>query len=168
MGDIKNLSQHQGYKKIKDLVEAADICLFITNLTELPLSARPMSTQKVEEDGSLWFFSEVDSHKNTDIAQDNRVQLFYSNKGSSEYLSLYGTATIVQDSTKAKELWTPIVKTWFNEGPEDPTLTLIKVAPEDGYYWDMKDGKLISLIKMVTGAVTGKEMDGGIEGKVNV
>ena len=75
-------------KKIKELADDADICLFVTNLTQIPLSARPMSRQRIDDDGTLWFFSERDSQKNTDIEQDNRVQLFFSNRNSSEYLSI--------------------------------------------------------------------------------
>ena len=100
------------------------------------------------------------------IEQDSRVQLFFSNRNSSEYLSVYGTAEIIKDSTKAKELWSPIAKTWFNGGPDDPSLTIIKVTPQDGYYWDTKDGKLVTLLKIAAGAITGKEIDGSIEGKV--
>lgn len=164
--EIKDVHHKEAMKKIKELADAADICLFTTKLTELPLSARPMSRQHIDDDGTLWFFSEKDSHKNQHIQEDNRVQLFFSNRNSSEYLSIYGTAEIIKDSAKAKEIWSPLAKTWFNEGPEDPTLTLIKVTPEDGYYWDTKDGKLVTLLKMATGAITGKEIDGSLEGKV--
>ncbi len=163
---IKDEHRQGAMKKIKELADAADICLFATNLSEIPISARPMSRQEIDDDGTLWFFSEVSSHKNAHIQQDNRVQLFFSNTGNQEYLSIYGTAEIVRDVAKAKELWSPIAKTWFNDGPEDPTLTIIKVTPEDGYYWDTKDGKLISLIKMAAGAITGKEIDGSLEGKL--
>ena len=163
--EIKNLKREQANQKIKQIIDAADICLFTTDLTHLPLKTRPMSRQKVDEDGTVWFFSDKDSEKNSDIQKDDRVQLFYTNKASSEYLSLYGTAEIIQDVEKAKELWTPMVKIWFNE-PEDPNLTILKFVPEDGYYWDTKDGKLVSLFKMVVGAITGKEMDGSVEGKI--
>ncbi|HEX5652232.1 MAG TPA: pyridoxamine 5'-phosphate oxidase family protein [Chitinophagaceae bacterium] len=167
MSDILHLDHNQSVQKVKDMAERADICFFTTALTELPLSTRPMSTQKVENDGSLWFFSEKDSDKNQHIERDNRVQLFYSNKGSSEYLSLYGKAAIMQDAAKAKELWSPWVKTWF-DGPDDPELTLIKIVPEQGYYWDTKDGKIVSMLKMAAGAITGKELDGSIEGKIRI
>jgi general stress protein 26 len=167
MSDILHLDHSQSAQKIKDMAEAADICFFTTSLTELPISTRPMSTQKVEDDGSLWFFSEKGSDKNEHIEKDNRVQLFYSNKGSSEYLSLYGSASILQDAAKAKEMWSPWVKTWF-DGPDDPKLTLIKIVPEQGYYWDTKDGKIVSMLKMAAGAITGKELDGSIEGKIRI
>jgi general stress protein 26 len=163
--EIKNLKREEANKKIKELVDSVDICLFTTDLTTLPLKTRPMSRQKVDEEGNIWFFSAKDSDKNKDIKKDNRVQLFFSNKSSSEYLSLYGTASIIIDVERSKELWSPLVKIWFKD-PEDPNLSILKVTPEDGYYWDTKDGKLVSLFKMVVGAITGKELDGSIEGKI--
>jgi len=168
MGSTENLRSGEAIKKIQELAEAANTCLFTTNLTKIPLSARPMSTSKIEDDGSMWFFSRVDSDKNTDIKQDNRVQLFYANTGSSEFLSIYGTAEISTDPAKIEELWTPLAKTWFTEGKEDPAITLIKVTPEDGHYWDTKSGKIVSLLKIAVGAVIGKTMDDGLEGKVRI
>lgn len=168
MGDTKNLSDTEAIEKIQDIARDADICLFATNLTRLPISARPMSTQKVDDDGNLWFLSSKSSEHNKDIAMDNRVQLFYSHKGSSEYLSVYGEATILVDREIAKELWNPIVKAWFPEGVDDPELTIIKVVPSDAYYWDTKNNKTVSLLKIIAGAITGKTMDDGVKGKISV
>lgn len=167
MGDeVKDLTRQDANKKIKELAEKADICLFTTNLTQLPLTTRPMSTRAVDENGDLWFFSRKGSNKNEEITADNRVQLFFSNNSSYEFLTLYGTATIIKDDAKAKELWSAIAKTWFNEGYDDPELTLLKIVPKDGHYWDTKDGKIISLFKMVAGAITGKEMNNSVEGDI--
>lgn len=166
MGDVQSLGRKEANEKIKELAEKADVCLFTTNLTSLPLTTRPMSTRTVDEDGCIWFFSRKDSNKNREIASDSRVQLFYSNFSNSEFMSLYGKASIIMDDAKAKELWSAIAKTWFNKGYDDPELTLLKIVPEEGYYWDTKDGKVISLIKMLAGAVTGKEFDTGVEGKI--
>lgn len=47
MSDILHLDHNQSVQKVKDMAERADICFFTTALTELPLSTRPMSTQKV-------------------------------------------------------------------------------------------------------------------------
>ena len=167
MSESQNLDRRQANEKIKSLAEKADFCLFTTNLTSLPLTTRPMSTRAVDESGCIWFFSRSDSNKNREIAQDGRVQLFYANNSSAEYLSIYGKASIIKDDRRAKELWSPFSKTWFNKGYDDPELTLIKVEPEEGHYWDTKDGKVISLIKIVAGAITGKEMNLGVEGTIN-
>ena len=168
MGDTKNLSNTEAIEKLQDIAKDADICLFATNLSSLPIAARPMSTQKVDDEGNLWFLSSKSSSQNQDIQADSRVQLFYSQKSSSEYLSVFGDATILFDREIAKELWNPMVKAWFTEGVDDPDLSIIKVVPSDAYYWDTKNNKAVSLLKIVTGAITGKTMDDGVKGKLKV
>ncbi|MDB5257746.1 MAG: ral stress protein [Chitinophagaceae bacterium] len=166
MGTIQDLQNQEAIQKIQELVEAANVCLFATELTQAPLSVRPMSTSKVDEEGHIWFFSKKDSDKNEHILEDDQVQLLYSNNSSSEYLSLYGHAEIIRDRNKIEELWTPIVKAWFPEGKEDPSITLLKVTPQEGHYWDTKNGKIISLVKIAASVLTRKSSDNGVEGKV--
>ena len=168
MGEVKNLISAEAIDKIKKIAMDADIALFTTNLSKLPLATRPMGTLDVDDEGNLWFLSKNDSDKNHDISHDNQVQIFYSNKGSAEYLSIYGRAQILTDRTKIEEYWTPLAKAWFKEGKDDPTITLLKVTPEDAYYWDTKENKLITLVKIAFSAVTGSNVDGGIEGKLKV
>ncbi|MBC7384416.1 MAG: pyridoxamine 5'-phosphate oxidase family protein [Bacteroidia bacterium] len=168
MGDFKDLTRQEAIEKIKDLATGTDICMFATSLTQLPLIVRPMSTMQVDEEGNLWFFSKKSSEKNREILADKRVQLFYASRNSSEYLSLYGEASISTDKNKAEEIWSPIVKAWFTEGINDPELTLIKVVPHDSYYWDTKHNRLISLIKIAAATVTGTTMDDGVEGKLKL
>ena len=163
---VKNLTRQDANEKIKELAVKADMCFFTTNLSQLPLSTRPMSTRDVDDNGDIWFFSRKGSGKNMEITTDNRVQLFYSNHSNYEFLTLYGTATIIKDDAKAKELWSAIAKTWFDKGYDDPELTLIKVTPTDGHYWDTKDGKIVSLFKMLAGAITGQEMNNSVEGDI--
>jgi general stress protein 26 len=168
MSTTQNLTGTAAIDKLKELVNAANICIFVTNLGETPLSSRPMSTLQVDDDGCLWFFSKENSEKEHEIKNDNRVQLFYSNKNSSEYLSVYGEAELLRDRDKVDELWSPIAKAWFTEGKDDPTIEIIKVTPRDAYYWDTKHNKAVSLVKIAVGAVTGKRMDDGVQGKLKV
>lgn len=109
-------------------------------------------------------FSAVNSDKNAQIVADPYVQLFFENSSASEYLSIYGQATISHDREKIKELWTSWAKAWFQEGPEDPMLTLISVRPDTSSYWDTKHNKMVSLFKIVASMVSGKVMDDGVEG----
>jgi len=168
MGEVKNLISAEAIDKIKKIAMDADIALFTTNLSTIPLATRPMGTLDVDDEGNLWFFSKNDSDKNRDISHDNQVQLFYSNKNSAEYLSIYGRAQILTNRIKIEEYWTPLTKAWFKEGKDDPTITLLKVAPADAYYWDTKENKLVTLVKIAFSAVTGSNVDGGVEGKIKV
>ena len=166
--EIKNLTQQQAIDKFKELVKHESTCLFTTRLTEVPLTTRPMGVQEVCDQGNFWFLSAIDSDKNKEIANDPRVQLFISNTSNYEFLSVYGKASISHDREKIDKYWSDIAKAWFHEGKDDPRITIIKVTPEDGFYWDTKDGKLISMIKILASAATGKTLLEGVEGKISV
>lgn len=164
----ENLINTEAIKKIKSLAGDIKIALFCTQLTQIPIQSRPMSVQDIDDEGNLWFISSTDSDKNYEIQEDNQVQLFFSNTSSSQYLSVYGHATIFRDQQKIEELWSPIAKAWFEEGKKDPKVSVIKVTPADAYYWDTKDGKIITLLKIASAAVFGTDSDVGVEGKLKV
>lgn len=56
------------------------------------------------------------------------------------------------------------------DGKDDPNVTIIRVEPKETYYWDTKAGKLVSLFKFVTAAITGNKTDNsdGVEGNATV
>lgn len=163
---IQDLSGPDAILKMKELGEAARICFFTTLTDSRPLPTRPMAVQAVEEDGSFYFFSAASSNKNHELQQDAHVQLLFANGGSSEYLSVYGIAGISQDRAKIKELWNEYAKVWFQGGPDDPELTLIRIQPQSAYYWDTKHNKIVQWAKMAASLVTGKTMDDGVEGEL--
>lgn len=163
----KDLNGTAAAKKIKELAEKKT-CFFGTGITTgKEVTVRPMAVQKVDEQGNLWFLSANDSHKNRDISHDSQVQLLFQGSSYSDFLSVYGKATISTDKSLIKELWTPIAKTWFTEGVDDPRITVIKVSAEAGYYWDNKHGNAIALLKIAAGAIVGKTFDDSIEGSIN-
>lgn len=165
----ENLSSAEAAKKIKELVGEAPSCFFCTKVSSGSSNgARPMSVQKVDDDGNLWFLSANDSHKNMEIGLDPAVKLYFQGSSHSDFMQLDGRASITEDKAVIKELWEPILKTWFTEGENDPRISAIKVAPSEGYYWDTKHGKAVAGIKMLIGAITGKTLDDSIEGKLTV
>ena len=155
--------------KIRELVKQAPNCFFCTNVKLAGSSgARPMNVRQVDDEGNLWFLSADDSHKNDELLRDPAVRLFFQGSTHSDFLELNGTATVSRDRAKIKELWEPIIRTWFTEGIDDPRITVIQVTPTDGYYWDTKHGNMVAGIKMMIGAAIGKTLDDSIEGKLKV
>jgi len=164
--DLKNQA---AIDKIKVLVKAIDICLFCTNLRDNDgLTTRPMSTQAVDEYGNLWFFSAKDSTKNEEITKDSKVQLFYSHPSKSSYMILNGTAELSFDKDKIKQYWSPLAKTWFKEGIEDPNISLIKVNTKSAYYWDVEGNQMINFFKMIASVATGSNLVDAKEGNLKV
>ena len=165
----EDLQQTAAAKRIVEMVKQSKSCFFCTQKAISPsLGVRPMSIQKSDEDGTLWFLSSNDSHKNAEILEDNFVKLFFQGSAHSDFLYLTGHASISEDPSVIHDLWDPLLKTWFTEGINDPRISVIKVEPSEGYYWDTKHNMAIGLIKRVAGAIMGKTLDDSIEGKLNV
>ena len=168
MGKTKNLHNEEAKEKLKALVKDITFCMFCTKVTGMPFQTRPMATTDVDDEGNLWFFSGKDSNKNYEVKTDDHVQLIYAKGSNSHFLSISGKAKIIADRKKIDELWNPLVKAWFPGGKDDPDLRLIKVIPDEAYYWDTAHGKMVSLLKIVTSAVTGNTKDDGVEGKISL
>lgn len=167
--NFKNLEGTEAAAKIKELAEGAQSCFFITNIkTGIPLSVRPMSIQKIDDEGNFWFLSAKDSHKNQEVSHDPFVHLLFQGSAHAGFLNIYGIAEISDDKAKIKELWEPILKTWFTEGEDDPRISVVKVEPTEGYYWDNKHGKVVAFAKMAIGAAIGKTLDDSVEGTLSV
>ena len=163
----EDLFGEEAGKKIKEMAKSANTCYFCTKITTgQPLKVRPMSVQKVDDDGTFWFLSADDSHKNADIQADPNVHMLFQGSSYSDFLSIYGVATISKDKEIIKELWEPILKAWFTEGIDDPRITAIKVEAKEGYYWDNKHGNVVAFAKTLVGAALGKTLDDSIEGKL--
>jgi len=165
----EDLLGKEAIEKMQELVKKANTCFFCTNIKSgQSFATRPMSVQKIDDSGNLWFLSASDSHKNKEIGDDSSVQLLFQGSHFSDFLNLYGTARISRDKSKIEELWEPLIKTWFTEGKDDPRISVIQVTPQKGYYWDTKHGAVVAMLKTVAGAITGKTLDDSIEGKLKV
>ncbi len=143
-------------EKLKELIEGIDFCM-LTTIDTGQLRSRPMSTQEVDADANLWFFTSEDTHKVDEIEKDGRVNISYAQPDKDRYVSVSGTAEMVKDRAKIEELWSPILKAWFPEGLDDPKLTLLKVSVESAEYWDSPSGKLVEVFGFVKALATGQE-----------
>jgi general stress protein 26 len=167
--NYEELHGQDAVKKIKEMVKQAENCFFCSTIpTGESNGDRPMNVRQVDDSGNLWFLSASDSRKNRELEIDPSVKLYFQGSKHSDFMQLNGTATISRDQEKIKELWSPLVKTWFTEGMDDPRVTVIKVTPTEGYYWDTKHGTAVAGIKMLIGAALGKTLDDSIQGPLDV
>ncbi len=168
MGKTKNLQNQEALKKMKELIEDIRTCMFCTKTSEIPFKTRPMATADVDDEGNIWFISNAESNKNDEIKDDDIIQLIYAKGGDSHFLSVSGKAAIIKDQEKIDEVWNMFAKAWFKDGKKDPKVSLIKVMPDDIYYWDTVHGKMVSLLKIAVSAFSGASMDDGVEGKISL
>ncbi len=157
----------ESIEKFKKLTEGIDFCM-LTTINGGQLRSRPMSTQEMDENGDLWFFTSDATHKIDEIEADNRINVAYAKPDDNTYVSVSGGGQISKDREKIEKLWNPILKAWFPEGLDDPHLCLLKVSVEEAEYWDSPNSKIVQLYGFVKAMVTGEPAKGGEHGKVNL
>jgi len=150
------LNRAEGLQKFAKMVKGIRFAMLTTVDEDGHLDARPMATQDSDFEGKLYFFTAEHSHKVTALKDNNQVNVAYADPSDNRYLSARGTARLVDDAAKKKELWNPMLKAWFPRGLEDPELALLCVDVEDAHFWDTPSGKMVQLFGMVKAAVTGE------------
>lgn len=138
------------WDKIKDV----RVAMLTTTEQDGSLRSRPMYTQQAEFDGDLWFFTADDSGKVAEIRADSDVNLAYAEPKDSRYVSVSGKAELVKDRAKIDELWSPMLKAWFNGGKDDPHLALLRVRVSEAEYWDDTQSKMSQLFGMIKAATS--------------
>lgn len=169
----KNLNNKEAISKFKKLAEDINICMFITNNANGDQDGghdhtRPMATIEVEDDGTLWFFTDIRSIKVEEVAQKKEVHLTYAHPGKDSYMDVWGTAEVVTDKAEVKDKWSTVVKAWFPNGPEDPNVALLKVKPRDVYYWEAETGKMVKFLKIAASIVSEQPLANDSHGALKV
>jgi general stress protein 26 len=122
-------------RKLAAMIKGIKFAMLTTAGEDGSLHSRPMTTQETEFDGDLWFFTRADAPKAGE-AEDKQVNVSFADPAKSTYVSASGSAILVRDQAKIKELWKPAYKIFFPEGLDDPEIALLKVSIHRAEYWD--------------------------------
>jgi general stress protein 26 len=142
--------------KLESLIRDIGVAMITTKSPDGSIHSRPMASPKHSFDGDLYFFTAVDSLKAHEVEQESQVNVSFAEPKNERYVSISGKASVVKDVVMAREMWNPLMKGWFPEGPDDPTLALLKVEIEHAEYWDAKSSKMLVLLSLMKAATTGK------------
>lgn len=146
-------------EKVTELIKGIKIAMLTYVDGEGHLVSKPMATQDVDFDGDLWFIAERDSEKVRDIEANPHVNVAYSGKGS--WVSVCGTAEVVNDVEKLTQLWSSFTDAWMEGGPQDPNNVLLHVTADSAEYWDSPGGStVVQLANLVKAKVTGERVEG--------
>ena len=132
-------------------IDGIGICILITDDHGTP-RARPMGAYVRQEDNAIYLFTNEGTEKEGEAARHPEVSLMFQGAGES-YVAINGTARIVNDRDKIRELWSTTAKAWWN-GPDDPNIRLMRVTPYEAEIWD-SPGRIVSYVAMIAAVVTG-------------
>lgn len=157
---MSEMSHQDAVKKVASLTRDVKFAMLTTVTAEGHLHARPMTTQQTEFDGDLWFIGAKDAEGVRDMQARPQVNVSYADPGKGTYLSVNGTAQLVEDRAKLDELWSDFYKVYFEGGKEDPNIQLIRIEAHGAEFWE-SDGKVRTLFSLARGLVTGDRPDMG-------
>ena len=125
----------------------------------------PMTLQQATDEGALWFFTSTTTPTARAIARDPRAAISLMGDDSF-YVSVYGSASLVDDRAKMRELWDTMVKAWFPQGVEDPHLTLVRLDIERGEYWDSDQNSMMKMFEIGKALAAGRRPKIGEKGTI--
>jgi general stress protein 26 len=128
----KTGSWHALVKRIRGIKTAT----LTTEVGNGIIHSRPLPALKAIEAGILWFFIRFSFSTTQEIEDGAAVRLAYVSGDNRTFVSITGTATLVEDAAKARALWSPSLGDWFPEGAEDPDIALLRVDVVKAEYWD--------------------------------
>ena len=154
------MSHHEnGAEHVHDLIKDQRTAMLTTVHDESgALASRPMACQQADPDGTVWFLAFADSEKTDEIRRSPQVNVSFTEEGT--WVSIAGTASVLQDPARAKELWNDFAQAWFQCEPEDPKVAVIRVDGDSAEYWD-SPGKVGTLVGVLKAKVTGERPDDG-------
>lgn len=152
--------------KLHELLDGFGVAMLVTRTPDGGLRGRPMALAEAEPGGTLWFATDRHSGKVDELAKDNHVAV--TMQSGSKFVSLSGTAAVVEDRAKVAKLWKAEWKVWFPGGKDDPNIALLRVDGHAGEYWDNSGTSGIKyLIEAGRALVTGTRPDVGGDPKVH-
>ena len=159
------LSSEEAIDRIWDLAKKIDICM-LTTWTGSQQRSRPMSARVRREEHAIYFLTDLEGHKLTEIGSFPHVSLAWADNGGHKYVVIAGEAEVSNDRQKIHELWEAFDKAWWDSA-HDPRIRLLKVTPEDGEVWDSPN-MVVSTAKMLVAAATGGKPEMGDVGKARL
>ncbi len=142
--------------KLWELIKDIKYGMFTAHHGNGHLHSRPMTTlNRDEKGGVLWFFMSRSGEPAIDIESMPEVNVSYSDPGRDAYVSISGTARIVNDPARKNVLWSPLAQAWFPGGVGDPDLALVAVTINHAEYWDVRTNKATKIFEMAKATITG-------------
>ena len=141
-----------------DLIKHIRFAMFTARHGNGHLHSRTMTTQngRIDEDESLWFFMSRSGDFVADLSVDPVVNVVYADPSADRFVSISGTAALVEDAAKKQQLWSKLAAACFPGGATDPDLALVRVKITHASLWDVEQSKLVQFFLSAKAAVTGR------------
>ncbi|MGR3467571.1 MAG: pyridoxamine 5'-phosphate oxidase family protein [Shimia sp.] len=152
------LSPDAFYSHFED-VRAGMLKIGATDFAPMTPFARP-------SDSAIWFVTA----KGTDLANAADgwapAQFIVSSNGAGLWATVHGEAHLHMDRAILDDIWNPMTDAWFEEGKQDPDLTMIHFKPARAEVWT-SDGGMKFFFEIAKAQMQDTKPDVGSHGMVS-
>lgn len=155
-------------RQLRRLLKGMPIGMLTTHTIDGASHSRPMLMHEIDEAGWLWFVTDRHSRKTCELSQNPHATIAFQSKKGDRYVSVQGTAVVVRDDVKLKELWNPSMRAWFPRGRRDPEIALVAVRVERAEYWVVPPTRLARVFAATKAVMTGRRQENGTHGVLDL
>jgi general stress protein 26 len=155
MRGIAVADNEKGGEKLWEMIRGYRFAMFTTREPGDVLRSRPMTTLQKDFDGQLYFLARADADVTAAVKRHPQVAVSFGNSNEADFVCAAGLAEVDSDPALKKRLWNTMAQAWFPEGPDAPSVVVIRVLVEHGEYWDGEDNKLVQLVSLLKAISSG-------------
>jgi len=149
------MSHTSDQDRVWNLMEKISLCMLVTHDgAGDELRARPMSAHVARDEEAIFFLADARDRKDDEIEINQNICLTFADTSGQAYVSVTGTANLLDDRAKVAELWSTAAKAWW-DSKDDPNIRVLRVMPSMAEFWD-SPGSLVTTVKMAAAALTGQ------------
>lgn len=159
------MNHHTDQDRVWSLIERIGYCMLVTHDGSGDrLRGRPMSAHPERDEDAIYFLTDVRDYKDDEVEINDNVCLTFAENESYVFVSVSGTANVLDDRSKVHALWSSAAQAFW-EGKDDPNIRVLKVRPAMAEFWDSA-GRIVTSVKLAAAAMTGNKADLGTNRKV--
>lgn len=111
----------------RDIIDAARYCGLVTTVEGGMTRVRAMDPFSPESDMTIWMGTNRETRKVKEIEGEPRVTLYYAAPDGSGYVTIFGTATLVDEAEEKAARWKPEWESFYQDPASE--YLLIQVTP---------------------------------------
>lgn len=159
-------SPDENVSRVWKLAKSIRVGMLVTT-SEAGMHGRPLQALFEEESGLIWFITNRNSAKVSEVEAHAQALLTFSD-AKGEHVVMKGKVAVDDDRAKLKALWTTAADVFFPKGASDPEATLIRFDPEFAEFWSGGSGVMAFAVHLVEAKLTGKTPAVGEHAKVTL
>lgn len=161
------MSETNGPDRVWEIIEKVRVCM-LTTCFDAGLRARPLEARVDRKSGHVLFVTDIHSAKRDEVDRWPDVGLVFVDTADTAYLSITGTARIVDDPELRAAAWRKNDVVWWPGGPNDPDVCVLVCELHTAELWDGPSNAAVVAYEFAKARETGTEPDLGENRKTTV